>query len=127
MEFIDLEDPRIKISNQLKNRFQEMEGELSLSPITQSNISSTEDHFKLAKSQYFTKDDKFEQCLKLELNKIGKYEICYDDMKNAFFSIACDFPEKISTDDFRNALSILNLEDKSCLEYARYYLQNKQK
>ena len=47
MEFIDLEDPRIKISNKLKNRLQEMEGELSLSPITQNNISSTEGIFKL--------------------------------------------------------------------------------
>lgn len=59
MEFIDLEDPRINISNKLKIRLQEMEGEPSLSPITQNNISSTEDIFKLAKSQYLKKDDKW--------------------------------------------------------------------
>jgi len=43
MEFIDLDDPRIKISNELKNRFQDIEGELLLSSITKNNICNTED------------------------------------------------------------------------------------
>lgn len=210
MEFIDLEDPRINISDKLKIRLQEIEGEPSLSPITQNDISSTEDIFKLAKSQYLIKDDKwiitlnrylqdkavslarskiyddaivcyidclnllevlkekyissrredlsekislmikgiirnflgtyafklfiniphiefdnFEQRLKLELKKLGKFEISDDDIKFAFFLVGGDFPGKINTDDLRN--SILNLEDKSCLESARYCLRKKQR